>query len=186
MPGLDRIRHQSCWLILYRGILDYGIFGCNTVDPEATNQEALAIQQQIADEALAGAIRISALVSSLTCKVILKQCALSPKTDRKSTCGLYQAGVLAKNGYLRLDPNFLHYSIVEAATFLARLGRPETEPCLMALNQFGEVFEQSYHQADQLEAIYLHAKYALEQEARRTPVRPSDVSNDSYPGLLVC
>jgi hypothetical protein len=52
-----------------------------------------------------------------------------------------KAGVLTSNGYMRLDPNAIHWPIYSAGRLLARLGREEVFNCIDGLNQNGYAYE---------------------------------------------
>lgn len=73
-----------------------------------------------------------------------------------------QAAVLTTNGYLRLDPNVLHFPVYEAGVLLAQLGRPEVLTCVAGLRQYGISAEQCYDEADMMESIYEDARRRLD------------------------
>lgn len=62
--------------------------------------------------------------------------------------------MLTSNGYLRLDPNVLHFAIYTAGIVLARLGKPEAQYCISGLKQYGFAFEEAFEQASEMERIY--------------------------------
>ena len=62
--------------------------------------------------------------------------------------------MLTTNGYLRLDPNVLHYSIYAAGILLARLGRPEVSNCISGLQQYGFAYEEALDQAAEMNQVY--------------------------------
>ncbi|KAG9048054.1 hypothetical protein FS837_000882 [Tulasnella sp. UAMH 9824] len=94
------------WIILSQALEEYGIKELNVLrsaDPTTEVPEFEALKQNINEEATHGALRIAGL-----------------------------AGVLTNNGYLRLDPNALHYGIYAA----------------------GMAYEDALDQAAELEQIY--------------------------------
>lgn len=123
------------WLTLHRALVDFDIFEAKEIAAgrEAPSPELVAridsVRSQLSQEAAHAATRISAL-----------------------------AVVLTTNGYLRLDPNVLHYPILEAGTFLARYGMSEVEGCIAGLRQYGTSYEECYAQADALEQSYSRSK----------------------------
>jgi hypothetical protein len=68
--------------------------------------------------------------------------------------------VLTSNGYLRLDPNVLHFAIYTAGVALAKLGKLETQYCIEGLRQYGYAFEEAFDQATEIERIYGQALLA--------------------------
>ena len=52
-----------------------------------------------------------------------------------------KAGVLTSNGYMRLDPNAMHWPIYSAGRLLAKLGRQEVFNCIDGLDQNGFAYE---------------------------------------------
>ncbi|KAG8743584.1 hypothetical protein FRC10_011731 [Ceratobasidium sp. 414] len=93
-------------------------------DPSGINADIESLQATLAGEAIHSALRIAALT-----------------------------GVLTTNGYLRLDPNVLHYSTYAAGLLLARQGRPEAVNCITGLRQYAFAYEEAHIQADELESI---------------------------------
>lgn len=71
---------------------------------------------------------------------------------------LSQAGVLTKNGYLRLDPAVMHVSCNQAGVFLARFGRPEVSNCIEGLEQYSYSYEEAAEQAEDLRRIFALAR----------------------------
>jgi hypothetical protein len=123
--------YHVMWIIMAQALEDYGIKEENllrAVDPLVSGPNVTEFDQikhKLAEEALHGALRIAGL-----------------------------AGVLASNGYLRLDPNALHYCIYAAGHTLARLGRSEVHSCIDGLRQYGAAYEDAFDQADELERLY--------------------------------
>ncbi|KAF8339594.1 uncharacterized protein EI90DRAFT_2966748 [Cantharellus anzutake] len=64
------------------------------------------------------------------------------------------AGVLTSNGYMRLDPNAMHWPIYSAGRLLAKLGRQEVFNCIDGLDQNGFAYEESWKHARELEHTY--------------------------------
>lgn len=88
-------------------------------------------------------------------------------TVRFQPSSLAQAVVLTTNGYLRLDPNVLHYPIHEAGTFLARYGMPEVAGCIDGLRQYGASYEECYTQADALQVSFDRSRAAAAAAAQQ-------------------
>lgn len=153
------------WLIINRAVDDFNIRETILFQTGQAPHipEAELVRERISQEALHGALRISALVRPLSF-------SLSPSPPPflfPSLASLLttlfpllpsQASVLTTNGYLRLDPNFLQFSLFEAGLLLAKLGRPEVEPCVAGLRQYGMSFEECYDQADLIIRIYDEAR----------------------------
>ncbi|QRW00019.1 multidrug resistance regulator 2 [Ceratobasidium sp. AG-Ba] len=113
------------FIILHQAVEDFGIRDLQRgSDPSGINADIESLQNTLAGEAMHSALRIAALT-----------------------------GVLTTNGYLRLDPNVLHYSTYAAGLLLARQGRPETVNCITGLRQYAFAYEEAHTQADELESI---------------------------------
>jgi hypothetical protein len=69
-----------------------------------------------------------------------------------------QAGVLTKNGYLRLDPAVMHVSCNYAGILLARFGRPEVQNCIEGLEQYSYSYEEAAEQAQELRRLFALAR----------------------------
>jgi hypothetical protein len=52
--------------------------------------------------------------------------------------------VLTSNGYMRLDPNAMHWPIYSAGRLLAGLGRQEALNCIDGLNQNGYAYDGTF------------------------------------------
>lgn len=65
-----------------------------------------------------------------------------------------QTSVLTSNGYLRLDPNILHFSTYAAGMFLARHGKPEVKTCIKGLEQYSFAYEEAFEQAKWMQQVY--------------------------------
>ncbi|KAI0061481.1 hypothetical protein BV25DRAFT_1916847 [Artomyces pyxidatus] len=120
------------WIILFNALDDYGVRELNEVMRAGGSPSLLdnyehieAMKRKVHDEALHGALRIAGL-----------------------------AGVLTKNGYLRLDPAVMHVSCNRAGDLLARLGRPEVENCIHGLEQYSYSYEEAADQAAELHRLY--------------------------------
>ncbi|CAE6408445.1 unnamed protein product [Rhizoctonia solani] len=113
------------YIILHQAVEDFGIRDLQRgSDPSGINADIESLQATLAGEAVHSALRIAALT-----------------------------GVLTTNGYLRLDPNVLHYSTYAAGLLLARQGRPEAVNCITGLRQYAFAYEEAHIQADEIEAI---------------------------------
>ncbi|KZT42624.1 hypothetical protein SISSUDRAFT_1116876 [Sistotremastrum suecicum HHB10207 ss-3] len=120
------------WVVLYNAIDEFGIREFNDATRSGQSPSRLvnyaqieAVKNRVSDEALRGALRIAGL-----------------------------AGVLTSNGYLRLDPNVLHFAIYAAGVLLARLGRPEVRACVAGLQQYGYAYEEAFSQAAEIEQLF--------------------------------
>ncbi|GAB1517775.1 hypothetical protein RhiTH_000825 [Rhizoctonia solani] len=112
------------YIILHQAVEDFGIRDLQRgSDLSGINADVESLQATLASEALHSALRIAALT-----------------------------GVLTTNGYLRLDPNVLHYSTYAAGLLLARQGRPEAVNCITGLRQYAFAYEEAHIQADEIEA----------------------------------
>ncbi|KZT09351.1 uncharacterized protein LAESUDRAFT_756976 [Laetiporus sulphureus 93-53] len=67
------------------------------------------------------------------------------------------AGILAQNGYLKLDSAVMHVSIIQAGMLLARLGRPEVQNCIDGLQQYSYAYEECAEQANEMQRLYHQA-----------------------------
>ncbi|KAI0322423.1 hypothetical protein OF83DRAFT_804844 [Amylostereum chailletii] len=124
------------WIILFNALDDYGLRELNVQirSPSSTMIPAgyhhiEDILRKVLDEALHGASRIAGL-----------------------------AGVLTKNGYLRLDPAVMHVSCSQAGTLLARFGRPEVKNCIEGLEQYSHSYEEAAEQAIELRRLFAMAR----------------------------
>ena len=143
------------WIILFNALDDHDIReSIGSPHSSGTSNGALAVnsgmQQQIEElkakvleEALHGALRIAGLVR---CSCSLSHISL---TGVRS-----QAGVLTKNGYLRLDPAAMHVSCNYAGILLARFGRPEVQNCIEGLEQYSYSYEEAADQAQELRRLF--------------------------------
>ncbi|KAG8722921.1 hypothetical protein FRC08_000021 [Ceratobasidium sp. 394] len=113
------------FIILHQAVEDFGIRDLQRgSDPSGISADIESLQATLAGEAIHSALRIAALT-----------------------------GVLTTNGYLRLDPNVLHFSTYAAGLLLARQGRPEAVNCITGLRQYAFAYEEAHIQADELESI---------------------------------
>ena len=71
---------------------------------------------------------------------------------------IMKAGVLTKNGYLRLDPAVMHVSCNYAGILLARFGRPEVQNCIEGLEQYSYSYEEAAEQAQELRRLFALAR----------------------------
>lgn len=62
--------------------------------------------------------------------------------------------MLTSNGYLRLDPNILHFSTYAAGMFLARNGKAEVRTCIKGLEQYSFAYEEAFEQAKWMQQVY--------------------------------
>lgn len=123
------------WIILFNALDDFGIREVNDLTRTGSPGNILPntahienTKRKVMDEALHGATRIAGL-----------------------------AGVLTSNGYLRLDSAVMHVSIIQAGTFLARLGRPEVMNCVSGLQQYSYAYEECAEQAAEIRRAYIQA-----------------------------
>ncbi|OBZ68942.1 hypothetical protein A0H81_11103 [Grifola frondosa] len=131
--------YHIMWIILCNALDDFGIREVNDVTRTGSPGNVLPNHGQIedrkrkvVDEALHGALRIAGLVRPI-------------------------AGVLASNGYLRLDSAVMHVSCIQAGTLLARLGRPEVSNCITGLEQYSYAYEECAEQAAEIKRLYSQA-----------------------------
>ncbi|KAI8978802.1 hypothetical protein BD414DRAFT_516765 [Trametes punicea] len=127
--------YHIMWIILFNALDDFGIRELNEVTragtPEAMSPQHAQIEERkrkIMNEALHGALRIAGL-----------------------------AGVLATNGYLKLDCAVMHVSCIQAGMLLARLARPEVTNCITGLEQYAYAYEECADQAAEIKRIYQQA-----------------------------
>ncbi|KAL1950745.1 hypothetical protein VTO73DRAFT_5869 [Trametes versicolor] len=124
--------YHIMWIVLCNALDDFGIREANV--GRAGTPDAAVIQlaeekkRKVMAEALHGALRIAGL-----------------------------AGVLATNGYLRLDCAVMHVSCIQAGMLLARLGRPEVSNCITGLEQYAYAYEECADQAAEIKRVYHHA-----------------------------
>ncbi|KAH9851544.1 hypothetical protein C2E23DRAFT_829650 [Lenzites betulinus] len=126
--------YHIMWIILFNALDDFGIREVNVAragTPDATVAQHAQIEEKkrkVMGEALHGALRIAGL-----------------------------AGVLATNGYLRLDCAVMHVSCIQAGMLLARLARPEALQCIAGLKQYSYAYEECADQAAEINRVYNHA-----------------------------
>ncbi|KAI0632440.1 hypothetical protein C8Q77DRAFT_924437 [Trametes polyzona] len=123
--------YHIMWIILCNALDDFGIREVNVAragTPDATVVQHAQIEEKkrkVMNEALHGALRIAGL-----------------------------AGVLATNGYLRLDCAVMHVSCIQAGMLLARLGRPEVSNCITGLEQYAYAYEECADSAAEIKRVY--------------------------------
>ncbi|KAI9465043.1 hypothetical protein BJY52DRAFT_1114446 [Lactarius psammicola] len=132
------------WIILFNALDDHGIReslgsphssgASNGASPALAvsggmQQQINELKGKVLEEALHGALRIAGL-----------------------------AGVLTKNGYLRLDPAAMHVSCNYGGILLARLGRPEVQNCIEGLEQYSYSYEEAADQAQELRRLFALAR----------------------------
>ncbi|RDX50300.1 hypothetical protein OH76DRAFT_1437618 [Lentinus brumalis] len=124
--------YHIMWIILANALDDFGIREVNDVARTGTPETLLPQHAQIEEkkrqvffQAQHGALRIAGL-----------------------------AGVLATNGYLRLDCAVMHVSCIQAGMLLARLGRPEVQNCITGLEQYAYAYEECADQAAEIKRVY--------------------------------
>ncbi len=83
--------------------------------------------------------------------------------------------MLTSNGYLRLDPNVLHFAVYSAGMLLARQGKPEVQDCIAGLRQYGYAYEEAFDQATEMEKAYSQAVGGIFPIDARFP------ANEDYP-----
>jgi hypothetical protein len=162
--------YHIMWIILFNALDDRGIreslgspqspgSGVSASTALATGsglqQQIEELKTKVLDEALHGAMRIAGLVRflSMLCRFIHGLIdAMSPFLFNM------QAGVLTKNGYLRLDPAVMHVSCNYAGILLARFGRPEVQNCIEGLEQYSYSYEEAADQAQELRRLFALAR----------------------------
>ncbi|KAF8272856.1 hypothetical protein EI94DRAFT_1769658 [Lactarius quietus] len=128
------------WIILFNALDDHGIRESvgsphsSHASPalsvgSGTQQQIKELKAKVLEEALHGALRIAGL-----------------------------AGVLTKNGYLRLDPAAMLISCNYAGILLARFGRPELQNCIEGLEQYSYSYEEGADQAQELRRLFALAR----------------------------
>ena len=132
--GSSDLLYHALWVVVAQTLDTHGIYEARQIDRgdafgssddfAQTRMEADALRSKVNDEALHGALRISALAS-----------------------------VLTTNSYLRLDPNVLFASIREGGRYLAKMGRKEVGPCIAGLRQYGMSFEEAFDEVEHLEKL---------------------------------
>lgn len=141
--------YHIMWIVLFNALDDFGIKDANTRGGSPPNgssnvpDEIESIKKKVLDDALHGALRIAGLT-----------------------------GVLASNGYLRLDPAVMMASCSNAGLLLARLGRPEVMNCISGLQQYSFSYEEAAEQANEMLKIYRSGDGELNHMASVAP-RPS-------------
>jgi hypothetical protein len=127
------------WIILFNALDDHGIRE-SLGSPHSSNaspglahsgsqQQIKELKAKVLEEALHGALRIAGL-----------------------------AGVLTKNGYLRLDPAAMLITCNYAGILLARFGRPELQNCIEGLEQYAYSYEEAADQAQELRRLFALAR----------------------------
>ncbi|KAF8527530.1 hypothetical protein BU17DRAFT_39547 [Hysterangium stoloniferum] len=129
--GHDATYHIM-WVILYQALREYGIREVNEAKRTGngpTNPSLIApftnAEVEVQKEALNAASRIAGL-----------------------------ADLLTQSGYLRLDPNVMHFSIYSAGKLLAEFGREEVLMCINGLQQYGVSYDDAFDQAAEIQRIY--------------------------------
>jgi hypothetical protein len=153
------------WIILFNALDDRGIreslgspnsassaVGTSTAlgSGSGLQQEIEELKTKVLDEALHGAMRIAGLVRSRSSSITSSMSNPIPYFT--------QAGVLTKNGYLRLDPAVMHVSCNYAGILLARFGRPEVQNCIEGLEQYSCSYEEAAEQAQELRRLFALAR----------------------------
>ncbi|KAF9007666.1 hypothetical protein BDZ89DRAFT_1168462 [Hymenopellis radicata] len=142
-------QYHVMWIILFNALDEYGVKEINEAMRIGASQSSIAnytamegAKRKLADEALHGALRISAL-----------------------------AGVLTTNQYLRLDPAVMHVSCIQAGTLLARMGRPEVKNCIDGLEQYSSSYAEAGEHATEIRRIY-HSRDAEFNHMKSVASRP--------------
>ncbi|KAI0042472.1 hypothetical protein FA95DRAFT_1590767 [Auriscalpium vulgare] len=147
------------WIILFNALDNFGVRELNEVQRQGGAPAAVLenyshielMMRKVLDEALHGALRIAGL-----------------------------AGVLTKNGYLRLDPAVMHVSCNHAGNLLARFGRPEVQNCIEGLEQYSYSYAEAAEQAADLRRLFHSARAGdvefdhMSSVLPRLPVLPDD------------
>ncbi|KAH9933240.1 uncharacterized protein BXZ73DRAFT_46460, partial [Epithele typhae] len=124
--------YHIMWIILFNALDDFGLREVNDVTRTGVSETLLPQhshieekKRKVSNEALHGALRIAGL-----------------------------AGVLATNGYLRLDCAVMHVSCIHSGMLLARFGRPEVANCITGLEQYAYAYEECAYSAAEIRRVY--------------------------------
>lgn len=133
------------WVILHSALEEFQLQEAKTGELEASM--ARELERRVYEEALTGALRIAGLVCLSN---------YSPPTPPSTNWLTFrqQTSVLTSNGYLRLDPNILHFSTYAAGMFLARNGRAEVKTCISGLEQYSFAYEEAFEQARWMQQVF--------------------------------
>ena len=128
------------WVILHSALEEFHLRESRNGEMDEVVVQAL--ERQVAEEALVGALRIAGLVCLQTESMLI------------ANASYFKTSVLTSNGYLRLDPNILHFSTYAAGMFLARHGKPEAKTCIKGLEQYSFAYEEAFEQAKWMQQVY--------------------------------
>jgi len=138
--------YHIMWIVMFNALDDFGIKEANTRggSPQSGTSQVPGdiemVKKKVLEEALHGALRIAGLT-----------------------------GVLASNGYLRLDPAVMMPSCSHAGLLLARLGRPEVMNCISGLQQYSFSYEEAAELANEMSRIYRSGDGELNNMASVVP-----------------
>jgi hypothetical protein len=151
------------WVVLHSALEEFHLREARNGEMDEAVVQALV--RQVADEALVGALRIAGLVCHY-------DIYYSPLTGLCS-----KTSVLTSNGYLRLDPNILHFSTYAAGMFLARHGKPEVKTCIKGLEQYSFAYEEAFEQAKWMQQVYASSIVAPTHVSQSLLSSSSSMSN---------
>jgi hypothetical protein len=157
------------WIILFNALDDHGIreslgspHSSGAASPalavtSGMQQQIKELKEKVLEEGLHGALRIAGLVRC-SCFLVRSSHLISNHFFHPPGVCTSQAGVLTKNGYLRLDPAAMHVSCNYAGILLARFGRPEVQNCIEGLEQYSYSYEEAADQAQELRRLFALAR----------------------------
>ncbi|KAF5389321.1 hypothetical protein D9757_003453 [Collybiopsis confluens] len=122
-------QYHVMWIILFNALDEFGLKEINEHERGITPLGNIGHHieesvKRVAEEALNGALRISALTS-----------------------------VLTANEYLKLDPAVVEFHIIAAGQLLARLGRAEASTCIEGLEQYSRSYEEAGDHAQEIRKL---------------------------------
>lgn len=184
-PGASDATYHIMWIILFNALDDFGIREVNDLTRTGSPGNILPntahienTKRKVMDEALHGATRIAGLVSGVF--LFYSSPPLPPSSralhadarpfagrrpDIKWVSGTYGTRAAGRAMMMsshsrpvqRLDSAVMHVSIIQAGTFLARLGRPEVMNCVSGLQQYSYAYEECAEQAAEIRRAYIQA-----------------------------
>lgn len=180
LVGASDATYHIMWIIIFNALDDFGIKEVNDVSRNGSPLVDLPsipmhiedMKKKVLDEALHGALRIAGLVRS---------CSRRPDSFVHEKT--FQTGVLASNGYLRLDPAVMMASCAQSGLLLARLGRPEVANCVSGLQQYSFAYEEAAEQANEMTRIFRSGDGELNHMASVAPRASSSTPSPLNVGM---
>jgi len=142
--------YNVLWIILSQATEDFGIKEVN----EVMRRPIPARVPPNGDETGTSSSSVPVAIPPHLTPMVELERAVANEALKSATRIAGLAGVLTSNGYMRLDPNAIHWPIYSAGRLLARLGREEVFNCIDGLNQNGYAYEESWEHAKELEHAY--------------------------------